>query len=306
MSAAAPLARGVRVRVPATTANLGPGFDCLGCALTMYASFCCEEIPSGLEISGCPEAFRSEDNLFVRAFRRAEREIGARPSALRVRIDTEVPVSRGLGSSATLLAGGVAAANALHGSPLGRADMVALCSELEGHPDNVAPAVLGGMCASLTRGGRPVTAQIDVAPSVGFVALIPNYATETKAMRAALPETVPFADAVFNVSRAAVLPRAFERGDFAQIAAAMDDRLHQPYRRALLPEYDRAERAAREAGCAAFCLSGSGSTCLAIVPAEESKRAASRIAAALAGSPCGWRAVALDVDREGTVVRPLA
>ena len=85
------------------------------------------------------------------------------------------------------------------------------------------------MCASLTRGGRPVTAQIDVAPSVGFVALIPNYATETKAMRAALPETVPFADAVFNVSRAAVLPRAFERGDFAQIAAAMDDRLHQPY-----------------------------------------------------------------------------
>ena len=150
MSAAAPLARGVRVRVPATVERC-----VLGCALTMYASFCCEEIPSGLEISGCPEAFRSEDNLFVRAFRRAEREIGARPSALRVRIDTEVPVSRGLGSSATLLAGGVAAANALHGSPLGRADMVALCSELEGHPDNVAPAVLGGMCASLTRGGPP-------------------------------------------------------------------------------------------------------------------------------------------------------
>lgn len=296
---------GVRVRVPATTANLGPGFDCLGCALTMYASFTCETIPSGLEITGCSEPFRNADNLFVRAFRRAEQAIGAAETAFRLHIATDVPVSRGLGSSATLLAGGVAAANALHGSPLSRQAMVELCNELEGHPDNVAPAVLGGMCASLVRDGRPVTARVDVSSEVGFIALIPNYASETRAMRAALPKEIPFADAVFNASHLAVLLRAFEAGDFSQIAAAMDDRLHQPYRRPLLPEFDRVERAAREAGCAAFCLSGSGSTCLGAARAGETAQIAGRIASALAGSPCEWRAVALDIDREGVVCSPI-
>lgn len=296
---------GVRVRVPATTANLGPGFDCLGCALTMHASFTCETIDAGLEITGCPEPFRNADNLFVRAFRRAERAIGAAETAFRLHIATDVPVSRGLGSSATLLAGGVAAANALHGSPLSRQAMVELCNELEGHPDNVAPAVLGGMCASLVRDGRPVTARVDVSSEVGFIALIPNYASETRAMRAALPKEIPFADAVFNASHLAVLLRAFEAGDFSQIAAAMDDRLHQPYRRPLLPEFDRAERAAREAGCAAFCLSGSGSTCLGVARAGETAQIADRIASVLAGSPCEWRAVALDIDREGVVCSPI-
>lgn len=296
---------GVRVRVPATTANIGPGFDCLGCALTLYASFECGFGTSGLEISGCPEAFRGANNLFVQAFRRAERALGAAPRPIRVRIDTDVPVSRGLGSSATLLAGGVAAANALYGGALSREAMVALCTELEGHPDNVAPAVLGGMCASLMHGGKPVTAQIDVSPRVGFVALIPDYEAQTRAMRAVLPEQVSFADAAFNVSHAAVLLRAFETGDLAQIGAALDDRLHQPYRTPLLREWDRAREAALDAGCAAFCLSGSGSTCLGIADSEQKAEIAARITRSLAQSACRWRVEALDVDRAGVVCAPV-
>jgi len=291
----------VHVRVPATSANIGPGFDSLGVALTLYARFECEIIGSGLEITGCPEIYRNEDNLFVRAYRRAEREIGVAPAPIRVHIDTDVPVSRGLGSSASLWAGGVSAANALNGSPLSREKLVELCNELEGHPDNIAPAVLGGMCASFVEDGVPITVQVDVADNIGFIALIPNFETETKAMRAVLPKEIPFADAVFNSSRLAVMLHGFERGRLDLIAKALDDRLHQPYRRHLIHEFPRAEAAAMAAGCAAFCISGSGSTCLGVCEAEKAEEIARNVQAALEGSQYEWRVLALTLDHEGSV-----
>lgn len=289
----------VHVRVPATTANIGPGFDCLGCALSMYADFTCEFIESGLEITGCPEAFRNEENLFVQAFRLAEKKMGVEPAAIRLHIDTEVPVSRGLGSSATLLAGGAAAANAMHGNLLTRQQMVEVCNDIEGHPDNIAPAVLGGMCVSFVENGVPNTVPVNVAENVGFIALIPNFETETKAMRAVLPKQIPFADAVFNSSRLAVLLYAFAQGDLKLIGEALDDRLHQPYRKPLIHEYFRAEKAALDAGCAAFCISGSGSTCLAVVDAAREDDVAGKIRQALADSVYEWKVVALHIDHDG-------
>lgn len=291
----------VHVRVPATSANIGPGFDCLGVALTMYAGFDCEIIDSGLEITGCPEIYRNENNLFVRAYRRAEREMGVEPAPIRVHIETDVPVSRGLGSSATLWAGGVSAANALNGSPLSKEKLVELCNELEGHPDNIAPAVLGGMCASFVEDGVPTTVQVDVADSIGFVALIPSFETETKAMRSVLPKEIPFADAVFNSSRLAVMLHGFERGKLDLIAKALDDRLHQPYRKHLIHEYFRSEAAAKAAGCAAFCISGSGSTCLGVCAADKAETIAETVQKELEGSQYEWRAVALKLDTEGVV-----
>ena len=296
---------GVRVRVPATTANIGPGVDCLGCALGLYAYFDCEIMEGGLEITGCPEAFRNEENLFVRAFRRAEREIGAHSPGLRLHIQTEVPVSRGLGSSASLLAGGVAAANWFHGSPMSRQKQVELCNEMEGHPDNVAPAVLGGMCASVVRDGHPITVQPQISSRVGFIALIPNFETETKAMRAVLPKQIPFADAVFNASRLAVMMYGFEKGDLALIGQSLDDRLHQPYRKPLIHEYERAERAAMAAGCAAFCISGSGSTCLGVAEAARCGEIAREIQRSLDGSVYDWRVLALEIDMDGAVCTAL-
>lgn len=291
----------VHVRVPATSANIGPGFDCLGVALTMYAGFTCEIIDSGLEITGCPEIYRNGNNLFVQAYRRAEREIGVEPMPIRVHIETDVPVSRGLGSSASLWAGGVSAANALNGSPLSKEKLVELCNELEGHPDNIAPAVLGGMCASFVEDGVPTTMKVDVADNIGFIALIPNFETETKAMRAVLPKEIPFADAVFNSSRLAVMLHGFERGRLELIAKALDDRLHQPYRKHLIHEYFRAEAAAKKAGCAAFCISGSGSTCLGVCEAERAEAIAETVQKELLGSEYEWRVVALKLDHEGSV-----
>jgi len=292
----------VHVRVPATTANIGPGFDCLGCALSMYADFTCEIIESGLEITGCPEAFRNEENLFVQAYRLAEKRMGVAPAPIRVHIETEVPVSRGLGSSATLLAGGVTAANALNGSPLSRQELVELCNELEGHPDNVAPAVLGGMCASLVTDGKLISAPMEVAPNVGFIAMIPDFETETRAMRAVLPKEVPFKDAVFNISHLAVLLHGFRTGDLEMIGDALDDRLHQPYRGKLIDNYFFARQAAFDARCAAFCISGSGSTCLAIVDAERAEEAAAVIRQKLSCCRNNWRVLVLPMDTAGAVV----
>lgn len=291
----------VHVRVPATTANIGPGFDSLGCALSLYADFDCEEIGNGLEITGCPEEFCGENNMFVQAFRRVEDELKVDHLPLKLHIRTDVPVSRGLGSSATLLAGGAAAANAMHGNRLGQDAILTILNELEGHPDNVAPAYLGGMCASLLQDGHPVTVPIKVAKNVGFIALIPNFETQTHVMRGVLPSSVPYPDAVFNVSRVAVLVRAFETGQMELLGLAMEDKLHQPYRTPLIHEYERAKSVAKESGCAAFCVSGSGSTCLGIAEAEKAEAVAAEIQKKLQDSPYAWKVLALHVDRNGTV-----
>lgn len=294
----------IRVRVPATTANLGPGFDCLGCALSMYADFTCEIIPEGLEITGCSPEFRNADNLFVAAYRRMEDRLGIPHAGLRLDIHTDVPVSRGLGSSATLLAAGAYACNALNGDILDKQAVLEICNEIEGHPDNVAPCVFGGMITSLVQDGVPISAPVPVSGAIGFVALIPDFEVSTKAARAVLPTQLSRADAVFNISRLGVLIRAFETGDLKLIGCAMDDRLHQPYRRALIDEYDQAERAAIQAGAAAFCISGSGSACLAVADVHHREEIAQSIRGALKDSPHEWRIEALTVDRQGAHIAP--
>lgn len=291
----------VKVRVPATTANIGPGFDCLGCALTMFGEFTCERIESGLEITGCPEEFANENNLFVRAYRLTEQYLDVPHSPFRVHIETDVPISRGLGSSAHLLAGGAVAANAMNGSVLSPQELVKVCNDIEGHPDNIAPAVLGGMCASFLQGDVPITVPVTVPANVGFIAMIPNFETETKAMRAVLPKEIPYKDAVFNSSRLAVLLHAFQTGNMQLIGQALDDRLHQPYRRHLIHEYDRAEATALRAGCTAFCISGSGSTCLGVIDTYKAREAARSIQWSMRDSEYQWRAVALSLDHTGAV-----
>ena len=294
----------IHVRVPATTSNLGPGFDCLGCALSMYADFTCEIIPEGLEITGCDPIYQNEDNLFVVAYRRMEDRLGIPHEGLRLHIETHVPVSRGLGSSATLLVAGAYACNALNGEKLDKQAVVEICNGIEGHPDNVASCAFGGMNTSMIQYGVPITAPVPISGVIGFIALIPDYEVSTREARAVLPASYSRSDAVFNLSRLGVLLRAFETGDLKLIGQAMDDRIHQPFRRSLIREYDRAERAALDAGAAAFCISGSGSTCLAVVDVYRKDAIADQIREALKDSDCGWRVEALTVDRLGAHVAP--
>lgn len=289
----------ITVRVPATTANIGPGFDSMGCALALYNYITCEVLPAGkLVITGCPEPYQNEENLAVQGYRAVLSRLGLPNEGLSLNIRAEIPVCRGLGSSAALIAGGAAAANLLHGSPLPPAELLEVTNEIEGHPDNLAPAIYGGLTASLVEDGIPRTVRLPLSPTLRWVAAIPNFELSTHIARAVLPKEVAFVDAVYNASHGAVLVGALGRGDRELIAMALRDRLHQPYREKLIPEYNKVKTAAEQCGAIAFCISGAGPTLLALTDeasfaaqfAEKCKRLEHR-----------WNIMELAVDTEGIV-----
>lgn len=289
----------IAVRVPATTANIGPGFDSMGCALALYNYITCEVLPAGkLVITGCPEPYQNEENLAVQGYRAVLSRLGLPNEGLSLNIRAEIPVCSGLGSSAALIAGGAAAANLLHGSPLPPAELLEVTNEIEGHPDNLAPAIYGGLTASLVEDGKPRTVKLPLSPTLRWVAAIPDFELSTHLARAVLPKEVAFVDAVYNASHVAVLVGALGRGDRELIAMALRDRLHQPYREKLIPEYNKVKTAAEQCGAIAFCISGAGPTLLALTDeasfaaqfAEKCKRLEHR-----------WNIMELAVDTEGIV-----
>lgn len=289
----------VTVRVPATTANLGPGFDTLGLALALYNTLTFEEVPEGLFFDGVEPEYATEENLAVIAYKAVLSKLGLPMSGLRVSISGDIPICRGLGSSAALIAAGAAGANANHGSPLSREELLAVCNAIEGHPDNLAPAIFGGLVASFVEDGRPYIARYSLHRSLRCTALIPDFQLSTHLARSVLPEKVPYFDAIYNVSRTAVLLKALENGDTETISAALRDRLHQPFRRTLIPGFDEAEQLANDCGCVAFFLSGAGPTllCLSADPDFDA-----RLAAGLSALPGHWQQLPLPVDHEGIIV----
>lgn len=285
----------VTVRVPATSANIGPGFDSLGMAFSFYNVFFFE-LAEKTVITGCPAAYAGEDNLALVAFRAACSRAGKEAPAVHIDIGGDVPVSRGLGSSATLLVGGALGANLLLSLGLTKEDILAVATEIEGHPDNIAPAVYGGFTASLMQEGKPLAASCPVHPSLRFCAFIPDFKTSTHDARGVLPKTVPFADAVFNVSHVAVLLAALAKGDTELLSASLEDRLHQPYRASLIDGYEAVREIALAAGAHAFFISGSGSTCMAIYTEEGFVE---RVRPAVEKLPHAWRVVPLSLDEDG-------
>ncbi len=290
----------ITVRVPASSANLGPGFDCLGLALGIYGKFSFEERESGLEFEGVAPEYQNEDNLAVVAYRRVLLEIGAPVKGLYLKIDSDIPPCSGMGSSASLFVAGVVAANEIHGRPLDQASMLNLVTELEGHPDNVAPALLGGLTSSIVMDdGRVFSMRSRVAPNVHLCALVPNFSLSTKEARAALPRTLSLGDATFNVSRAAVLLKALEAGNFDAISAAMTDRMHEPFRQRLIDEYDSVRQRALKSGAVAFCISGAGPTLLAVHRVMDFPR---RLEQAVKGLRNQWRVIPLEMDLNGATI----
>lgn len=277
----------MKIRVPASSANLGPGFDCFGIAWQLYDEIDFEIGGSGLEITGCDRKYQNENNLAYRAYKAILERHGLKPEPLRISFsDTDIPVSRGLGSSSALLVAGVMAANALHGLDLSRKELFVVATALEGHPDNVAPALFGGLTASAVEAGIPLFVRYPLSDELRFTALVPPFELSTELARSVLPYQVPRADAVFNVSRAALLLSALGSGDTKLLHAAMCDRLHEPYRLPLIEGYDTARGLACKCGADAMCISGAGSTLLC-VSAQDGF--AGRIAADLSRALPGWR-----------------
>ena len=289
----------VTVRVPATTANLGPGFDSFGLALTLYNHISLEETDSGLEFIGCPADYANKDNLIYKSYKAAMDYMGIPVKGLKVEIKSEIPISRGLGSSAALLTAGAMGASALHGNPLSLQQILEVTNPIEGHPDNLAPAIFGGLTASMMLGEQPITVPCALHPDWKFLALVPDFPLSTSAARGVLPASYSRADAVYNVGRGALVIKALELGDEALLAAAMDDKIHQPYRRSLIADYDVIESMVQAQG-AAFCLSGAGPTLLCVTRNGELESVLKNKLPAL--TKANWTVLSLQAEHNGAQI----
>ena len=253
----------VTIRVPATTANLGPGFDAFGCALSLYTEVTFEETEEGLEITGCDEAYCGPDNLAYTAYCAVLSSLNEEVRGIKIHIQADIPICRGLGSSAALLVAGAMGANILRGNKLSTQGLLNITNAMESHPDNLAPAFLGGLTASMVDGGLPITVSFPLHPDWKFLALVPDFDLPTTLARSVLPEQVNRADAIYNISHGALVLKALELGDEKLLRTAMQDRLHQKYRKHLIKDYENIAALARTKGVA-FCLSGAGPTLLCI------------------------------------------
>ncbi len=294
----------VTVSVPATTSNLGPGFDCLGLALDLRNELTLElhdeRGADSVEISGEGAASlpRDRKNMLVKAARRILPT--PLPGRLIFKSVNRIPLARGLGSSAAAAVAGLWAGAHLFGTLRTSEDeLERLAVSLEGHPDNVAPCVHGGLTASLTENGRSRANRLNIHPSLSSVVCIPAFELATKKARAALPKKVPLADAVYNTSRAILLARALETGRTSHLADLMDDRLHQPYRAKLVPGLREALAAAIKAGAAGAALSGSGPTVFAFVEGDRGAKVGGAMRRAFLKKRVASKWLALDVDHQG-------
>ena len=289
----------VTIRVPATTANLGPGFDAFGCALSLYTDVTFEETDAGLEITGCDEAFTGPDNLAYVSYCAVLASLSEEIRGVKIHIDAHIPICRGLGSSAALLVAGAMGANVLRGNKLSTQGLLNITNAMEGHPDNLAPAFYGGLTASMVDNGLPVTVNFPLHPDWEFLALIPDFDLPTSLARSVLPKQVSRADAIYNIAHGALVLKALELGDEKLLRNAMQDRLHQNYRKALIKDYEKIEALVRTTG-AAFCLSGAGPTLLCIT---QDERLEEKLAKKLDSiTEANWEMMPLHIEFQGARV----
>nr|WP_290221917.1 homoserine kinase [Trichocoleus desertorum] len=304
----------VTVTVPATTANIGPGFDCLGAALTVYNQFQFAHLLTGLEVGAEQrvqiiveglEADRvktDESNLAYQAFAKLYEHLGQTPPPVQITIQLGVPLARGLGSSATAIVGGLVGANVLAGSPLSATEVMQLAIAMEGHPDNVVPALIGGCRLAATNPeGKWEICDIPWHSDIVPVVAIPNFELSTAEARRVLPTEYSRADAIFNTAHLGLLVRALETGNGKWLRAALQDRIHQPYRQTLIPGYAAVQDTAIAAGAHGLVISGAGPTLLALTNSQQAANVEAAIANAWVEQGITPLVKALQIDLRGAV-----
>ena len=293
----------MKIRIPASTANLGCGFDSLGIALDLYnyvemaAALDCEI--SSADGSDIPTG---EDNLIYLSAKKVYEKCGLPFRGLKIVEENNIPFARGLGSSSACIAAGVFGANELIGRPFSKDELLDIAAEIEGHPDNVSPALMGGFTANFMDGKSVRYIKSEVPEKLVFAAFVPPFELKTADARAVMPKEVSLKDSVFNLSRSAVLSASIISGKFENLKTACDDRLHQPYRLPLIPGGSEIIEKAYENGALAAYISGAGSTMMAIFDCE--KNTAKEIAKEILSSSGfeGWKYFILNADNSGTVV----
>ncbi len=273
----------VRVRVPATTGNMGSGYDCAGMALGLHNAIEFTETDSGLDVfvegEGADAVPLDGGNLCIVSARAVFDAVDRHPAGLRARMHHAIPVSRGLGSSGVAIVAGAVAANELVGRPLGTPELLRICSDLEGHPDNVVPSLLGGLSVSGERSGTIVYQTFSVPADLKAIVAIPEFTLDTKVARGVLPDSVSMEDAVYNLCSVGLLIGGMVTGNYALLGEGMSDRLHQPYRQHLVPGLSEVIADARDAGAHGAALSGAGPTAIALATEDHEEIGESMIAA---------------------------
>lgn len=319
----------LRVRVPASTSNLGPGFDALGLALALYNELRVESSPPralrntaaarralkalqpdiAVRGEGADSLPTGKSNLVFRAMRDVMLATRRVPESLSLSLLNRIPLARGLGSSATAALAGVLAANEICDARLTRDDILGLAAGFDGHPDNAAASLLGGLTVSLATEAGPRAVQLPIRDRYRCVVVVPSYELATQRARRAIPKALPRTDAVFSLARAAALAGLLVAGDDTWLAEATRDRIHQPRRAPLLPGFERAVEVALKAGALASFLSGAGPTVAALVPkrdtesADKVQRAMKRVYTRLDISA---RTLSLSIDRQGAHMTKMA
>jgi homoserine kinase len=260
------------IKVPATSANLGPGFDALGLALDLWNETTvtpADEFTATVTGEGADRLSSGKHNLIVRAAQRLAERAGKTLPPFHAECVNAIPLSSGMGSSSAAILTGLLAGNALLNEPFSREEILNLASEMEGHPDNVAPALLGGLVVSMVENGKVIAQQIPVAMDICITIVLPDFYITTKQARAALPKRITMKNAIHNISRVVLVVEALRTGELDLLGKAMTDTLHQPYRLKLIPGAASAMEAAREAGAAAVALSGAGPSLIAFSRTES-------------------------------------
>jgi len=295
----------IRVRVPATSANLGPGFDALGLALSLYLQVDLEWSDQNIiEFTGeGAQGIKSlpENNLVWQAASRVFQATGHR-SAVKLSIHNEIPIGRGLGSSAAAIVAGLTAANELLGKPLNQEQVLALAVEMEGHPDNVVPAYMGGLTVAMVDNKQVYCQKVPFPDEIGVVIVVPEFELPTEISRSVLPQQIDQKATVSNLQRACFLLASLHNRDFSNLDKAMDDQIYQPLRKQFIPGFDQVMNAAKSHGAVGTALSGAGPSILAFCPASEQERVAQAMQEAFRHAEVNSRAYNLQVDNKGAEI----
>lgn len=305
----------VSVKVPATTANIGPGFDCFGMALSMYNTITIEETvypTTGLEINIMGESLedettelipKNESNVVYKAIELLYNYVGQIPPALRINIQSNIPIAKGLGSSASVIVGGIIAANKLLGSPADEAAILSVANEVEGHPDNVVPAVLGGFTmSSAEEDGSIIYRKIKWPDNWKLTICIPDYELATSISRSVLPKTLTHEDTVYNSKRCAMLIEALHTEDVELMQIALSDKIHQPYRSRLVPGFDEILNNLKYIDTIGTVLSGAGPSILVISQGTSVEEIKSTVKSTWESLGIKSSIKSLNIDTEGAKI----
>ncbi len=297
---------GIRIKVPASTTNLGPGYDCLGLALKLYNYIEFERLPRGktqlIWQGEQNDAMRPHvEKLVLRAAREIFDLCGVSAPGLRITLKLNIPIARGLGSSATAIIAGMVAANELCGSRISREKLLVQSAKFEGHPDNVTACFLGGLTASTFSGDGLAIRKYRLRSALKVVVVVPSYGLETRKARAVIPKHVKHRDAVFNLSRVPLVIDRLVTGELSDLQRLMQDRLHQPYRKPLIKGYDQIVRAGLNAGAGAVVLSGAGPSMVAFCTSNV-EQVATSMGEILSTLNISNYVLILSPDNRGTVV----